>query len=145
MTGYHFPRLSRRVQAVLQYPAVLDAHHPPGGGGYARIVGDEDHRMPLGAEGFENTQNFFARPGIQIAGGLVGQDQRGMGGDGPGDGRALLLPAGHLGGPVIHPFLQPHLPQAFHGHMPPFLAADAPVDQRQLHIFAVSPGTRLKP
>ena len=91
--------------------------------------------MPLGVEGFENTQNFFARPGIQIAGGLVGQDQRGMGGDGPGDGRALLLPAGHLGGPVIHPFLQPHLPQAFHGHMPPFLAADAPVDQRQLHIF----------
>ena len=94
MTGYHFPRLSRRVQAVLQYPAVLDAHHPPGGGGYARIVGDEDHRMPLGVEGFENTQNFFARPGIQIAGGLVGQQDRGTVDQSPADGHALLLSAG---------------------------------------------------
>ena len=41
--------------------------------------------------------------GVEVAGGFVGQDQRRLGDQRPGDGDPLLLAAGQLAGPVLDP------------------------------------------
>jgi len=45
----------------------------------------------------------LAEPASRLPGGLVGQDQGRVGGDGPGDGHALLLAAGKLARVMIEP------------------------------------------
>ena len=55
-------------------------------------------RMELPHQGHDLVGGF----GIQVAGGLVGQDDIRVIDEGPGDGHALALPAGKLGRPVIH-------------------------------------------
>ena len=47
-------------------------------------------------------QDFVGRLGVEIAGRLVGDDQRRVGDDGPGDADALLLAAGQLARPMTH-------------------------------------------
>jgi hypothetical protein len=44
---------------------------------------------------------------VQVGGGLVGQDQRRVVGQGPGDGHPLLLAAGQVAGTVAEPVAQP--------------------------------------
>ena len=46
--------------------------------------------------------------GVEIAGGLVGQDQRRIGHNGTSHGDPLLLAAGHLARKVVHAFAKPH-------------------------------------
>ena len=46
---------------------------------------------------------------VEVAGGLVGQEQLGPVEQGTGDRGALHLTAGHLAGTVLGPFRQPHL------------------------------------
>ncbi len=62
---------------------------------------------------------------VEVAGGLVGHDQGGPAGQGPGDGGALLLPARQLVGPMPERWASPTRsmadggqPAAF-GHRPP--------------------------
>jgi hypothetical protein len=46
--------------------------------------------------------------GVEVSGGLVGQEHVGVHGQGAGDGHALHLAARQLGGPVLAPVRQPH-------------------------------------
>ena len=48
-------------------------------------------------EGAQQFHDLVAALGVEVAGGLVGQQHGGLGDDGPGDGHALLLAAGELG------------------------------------------------
>jgi hypothetical protein len=52
--------------------------------------------------------HFLRGGGIQVAGGLVGENQRRVGDDGARHGHALLLPAGKLARQVMQAVLQAH-------------------------------------
>src|SRR5258708_1281968 len=87
-----------REQAFAHYADALSAL---GDGG---VVGDQDQRQPaLAPEFFEQVDDFVAGVLIEVAGGLVGQEHRGLLHQGPGDGNPLLLPAGHLAGKMPGP------------------------------------------
>ena len=56
--------------------------------------------MPAAASIGQQAHDLLAVGGVEIAGGLVGQDQLRGGDEGAGDGDALLLAAGELLRPV---------------------------------------------
>src|SRR3954470_15266490 len=78
-------------------PAVGQQHHAVGVGRGPRVVGDHDDGLPgLPDAGAQQAQHLSAGRGVQVAGRLVGEDDVGAGEERPGDGDALLLPAGEL-------------------------------------------------
>ncbi len=79
-----------------------------------------------------------SRPGagVQCAGGLVGQDHRGVPRQGPGDGHPLLLAAGELAGQVLPLVRQAHPLQGLRWPARRRSSADdAGIQQGQLHIL----------
>src|SRR5580698_6506135 len=59
-------------------------------------MGHNDHRCALGAgEAAEKLDDGRARLAVEVPGGLVGEDDRGLIGKCPGDRDPLLLPATH--------------------------------------------------
>ena len=56
----------------------------------------------------EEVEDLLAGLGVQVAGGLVGQQQGRVVDQGPGDGHPLLLAAGELGRLVVQAVPQPH-------------------------------------
>ena len=85
-------------------------------------MGDEHDGAPLPVELFEQLKHRLTRPPVQVAGGLVRQQQRRVQRQRPGDGHPLLLPAGQLGGPVPRVGEKAHLLQQPLGPIPPLLA-----------------------
>ena len=77
----------------------------------------------------EQLQDGRAGGGVQVAGGLVGHDQSGPAGQGPGDGRALLLAAGQLVRPVPGAVAEPDPFDGGLGQQPPLGGPPAPVEQ----------------
>ena len=66
------------------------------------VVGDhQDGLVELAAGGAEHFEDGVGVFGVEVAGGLVGEDDGGAGDEGAGDGDALLLAAGELVGAVI--------------------------------------------
>ena len=55
----------------------------------------------LAIERLEERENFIAALAIEVAGGFVAQEQRGVGDDGARDADALLFTAGELAGKVV--------------------------------------------
>ena len=69
----------------------------PGGG--AGVVRDQDDRLvQAGAQLAQQVENLLGAFGVEVAGRFVGDDQRRIGDDRPGDADALLLAAGKLAG-----------------------------------------------
>src|SRR5215469_14090110 len=75
----------------------LDAAPHPGGDGV--VVSDHDDRGAPGVEFFQQGQDGCPGGRVQVAGRLVGQDDRGLARDRAGDGDPLPFPAGQLRGP----------------------------------------------
>jgi len=64
-------------------------------------VGDHDHGLPVLVDRPPDlVQQLGRRPGVEVAGGLVREDQVGPGDQRPRRGDPLLLAAGKLGGAV---------------------------------------------
>ena len=59
-------------------------------------VGDHQDRLSLGVDVAKQPQQLVGGLGVQSTGGLVGQDEAGVGDESPGHGCPLLLAAGHL-------------------------------------------------
>ena len=76
--------------------------------GHIVVVGDKQNGVALPVQLVKHLHDFSAGFGVQIAGGLVGQNQRGPGHQRPGDGGTLLLTAGHLRGHVLAAVAEPH-------------------------------------
>jgi hypothetical protein len=65
-------------------------------------MGDEDQRGARPAAQAEEEVHDGPPVGlVEVAGGLVGEKEAGLGGEGAGQGHALLLAPGHLGGVVV--------------------------------------------
>jgi hypothetical protein len=66
------------------------------------IVSDHQHGLvELAGGGAEHLEDGVGVFGVEVAGGLVGEDDRGAGNEGTGDGYTLLLAAGELVGTVL--------------------------------------------
>src|SRR5215475_5499967 len=90
-------------------PPVGEEHHPVGVAGGHRVVGDHDDGLAeLAHAAAEQVQDFRTGPGVEVAGGLVGEDDLWPSGQGARDGDPLLLPAGQLRGAVPQPRAQAH-------------------------------------
>ena len=73
-------------------------------GGFG-VVGDhEDGLVELAAGGAEHLEDGVGVFGVEVAGGLVGEDDGGAGDEGAGDGDTLLLASGELVGAVVETF-----------------------------------------
>src|SRR5579872_2957640 len=83
---------------VVDDGAVTEPDQAFGSGGDLRVVGGEhDCHAVFGAEPGEQVEDVGGVGGVEVAGGLVGQQQCGGVDQGAGDGDALLFAAGHPG------------------------------------------------
>src|SRR5699024_5192270 len=69
--------------------------------GEAHLMGHHDHGHAVGREVLEHREHLRDQLRVQGAGGLVEEHQLGVHRERPGDGDALLLPAGELRGVVV--------------------------------------------
>src|SRR5699024_4736827 len=82
--------------------AVGEEDNAVGVGGDERIVSDEHDRLPEIADRLGLDRHDLAtRPGVEVAGRFVGEEDVGSSGKSPGDGGALLLSARELTRPVL--------------------------------------------
>ncbi len=90
-------------------PAARDVHDAVRDGDEPQVVGDQHERLArLAADALEQLEHGAARLRVERAGGLVGQDEARVLGDGAGDGDALLLATRELGGEVVDAVRQAH-------------------------------------
>jgi hypothetical protein len=71
-------------------------------------VGDHDDRRPVGVELVQQIEDGLAGRGVEVAGGLVGQDDRRVAGQRAGDRHPLPFPARQLGRPRPQLVAQAH-------------------------------------
>src|SRR5271155_3157675 len=81
--------------------AVADGDDAVGVFGDVGLVGDDDDGVAVGVELVEEGHDLVAGLGVEVAGGLVGEDDGGAIDEGAGDGNTLLFAAGELIGAVI--------------------------------------------
>ena len=97
-----------RIDELVDEDPVGQEHHAVGVGGGVGVVGDHDDGLAeLVDAAAQEAQHLGAGPRVEVAGGLVGEDDVGPGGHRTGAGDALLLAAGELAGPVGEPVGQP--------------------------------------
>ncbi len=82
--------------------AVADGDDAVGVLGDVGLVGDDDDGVAAGVEIVEEGHDLVAGLGVEVSGGLVGEDDGGAVDEGAGDGDALALAAGELVGLVHH-------------------------------------------
>src|SRR5688500_415233 len=72
------------------------------------VVGDhEDGLAQVAGQLLQQVEDLVRAVAVEVAGGLVAEQERGIGHDGAGDGHALLLTAGQLSGLVGHAVAEP--------------------------------------
>lgn len=69
--------------------------------GEAHLVGGEDEVAAFGTEFGDEVEHFGGHFGVEGGGGFVEEEEPGFDGDGAGDGDALFLATGELGGSFI--------------------------------------------
>ena len=101
------------------------------------LVGHHDNGDAGVVELLENAHDFDGRFGVEVAGGLVGQEQLRAVNQGAGNGDALLLSARELVGQVVVAGGQTDDLEGMHGSLAHFFRGDAPrgVEHGQLDVF----------
>ncbi len=95
-------------------PAIAHEQASRAAGRDLRLMGDEeDGGAAPGAEREHALEHAAARGRIEVARGLVGEKERGIRGQRPGESDALLLAAGKLGGIVGGAIREAHLREQF--------------------------------
>ena len=82
---------------------VLDVDAPLGRDRHVAVVGDQDDGGAGALSSCEEREHVRARLRVEVAGGLVREQDRGLGDERPRDRDPLLLAAGELGRLVVHP------------------------------------------
>ena len=93
--------------ALLVQLPILNADHAAGGGGNLRVVGNHQHGTAGGINALKNLNDLGAIVAVQVAGRLVGKNQRRARGEGTSNGAALLLAAGEVAGADAGAVAQP--------------------------------------
>ena len=92
---------------LLVQPPILNADHAAGGGGNLRVVGNHQHSTAGRVNALKNLNDLGAIVAIQVAGRLVGKNQRRARGEGTSNGATLLLAAGKVAGTDAGAVAQP--------------------------------------
>ena len=99
------------------------------------LVGDQDHRVAGLVQLVEELHDLRRGGRVEVAGGLVGEQDRGLVDQGAGDRHALALAARELVGLVVHAVARaPPSPARAARPLAPLAARHAGVDQRQLDV-----------
>ena len=131
---------------LVHNPAVAQENHPVRPSCVPRFMGDEHDGGNGVRAGAEDLHDAMAGGGVQRTGGFVSQDQPPLAHDGPRNGDALLLAAGHLVHEAVREFRDAHLAEGVQ-RLPARFPGCCPVQfQRKSHVLGrgVSVGTRLK-
>ena len=107
-----------------------------GEAGDVRLVRHEDHRHPaLAVQALEERDDLEARRGVEVAGRLVGEEQRRAPDERARDRDALLLAARELARQVALAVAEPDLAERGARALALLGRGDAPVDERQLDVL----------
>ena len=106
-----------------------------GVGGEGGVVGDHDDGVAEGVNITEFFHDDVGGAGVEVAGGLVGEDEAGVGDEGAGDGNALLLTAAELPWHVVLTFLEMEMFKDVAGHEEAAIFVKSGVDEGQSDIF----------
>ena len=87
------------------------------------LVGDDDDRRPLGVQPFEQREDRLAVDAVEVPGRLVGEDDRRVAGERPGDRDTLALAARELGRPGAAAVREPDLRERLVRQLAPFARA----------------------
>ena len=102
-----------------------DPDDPFGGPGDVGVMGDQNNGDAfLFVESPEKFQHFFTGLGVEVAGGLIGEQDGGIIDQGPGNGHPLLLPAGELRRFVVQAIPQPYPLEQVFGPLAPLLVGE---------------------
>ena len=99
------------------------------------LVGDDDDGVAFGLEFIKEGHDLDAGLGVEVAGGLVGQDDGWLIDQRAGNGDALALAAGELVRLVVHPGFEVDVAQGFSGAFQSFRGRSAVVDERQFDVM----------
>src|SRR5439155_1041869 len=98
------------------------------------LVRDHDDRLAPVVQVAEHLHQLRAGGRVEVPGGLVGEQDRGLVHEGAGDRDALALAARQLVGPVVHSVAQPDAGERPGGVLAALAGGQPGVDQRQLHV-----------
>ena len=102
--------------------------------GHGLVVGHEDDGVALLGQRPEQAHDFDPGLGVEVAGRLVGEHDRGPVGERPGDGHALRLAAGELIGIVGHSVFEADHLEQFGGAFLALADRYAGVQHRELDV-----------
>ena len=117
------------------YLSVCDTHDALSLAGQPFVVSDQYNGVALGVQSTDDLEHPGARSGVQVARRFIREDERRMCRDGASHGHTLLLAAGHLVWTVVHTGRKAHTLQGLQRQQTPFSGGQAPVNERQLHVF----------
>ncbi len=95
----------------------------------------DQHRCPLNLSVDEELEHLDRQVGVQVARGLVGQEQRGLGHQGTGDRDALALTGRQRVWVGLGAVDDPHSGEVAHGPPTGLFGRDAAHLQGQLHVL----------
>ena len=98
------------------------------------LVRHHEDGLPLPVEVHEDRHDLLAGGGVQVARGLVGQQDGGLVDERARDRHALPLAAGELRWAVVHAQSQAHRLQRLAGPLAPLAGGHAGIDERKLHV-----------
>src|SRR5580704_1904799 len=99
-----------------------------------QVVRDDDDRVSLRVQLFQNRQHFLARVAVQRPGGLIRENYLAAIHEGTGNAHPLLLTAGELAGAVSQALAEAEAQKKPAGALVPLLARDVSVDGRHFHV-----------
>ena len=115
--------------------AVQQFHDAVREAGVVGGVGDHDDGGARGVEVAEEVHDVETVVAVEVAGGLVAEDELRVGDDRAGHGDTLLLPAGELLRIVARPVDDAHALQHLVDFRLALRLAESEIAQRQLHVF----------
>src|ERR1039457_6482677 len=107
------------------YLAVAQPDHPLGLFCDVGLVGDQDHRASFLIQTRKDPQDVLGGTRVEVAGRLIGENQRGVGHERARDRSPLLLAARQLRRHMVHPVCHPYRAKCVFG-APPALGTPQP-------------------
>ncbi len=112
----------RDLPAIAGDVPVADHDDSPDERGDVRLVGDQDDGDAALAQLLEERHHLHAGPRVEVARGLVGEDELRLADQRAGDGHPLLLPAREAVRGVVQPVAEPHPLERLGRPAPPLCA-----------------------
>ena len=129
-----------RPARVGRHASIEQANHALRRVGNHRVVRHEHQRGAIAVELTEQLEQPLTRGRIELTGGLIGQQERGLVGEGARNRHALLFTTRQLRGAMTTPVTEPHVPQQVSRPRLACAPRHARFGQRQFHVLECRQG-----